>query len=66
MFENDSKFNNILRLVAAIAFFVNIIISIQSYYDSGNMTSLMIGIVSSVGLIITIAMFVKNKKQMKK
>ena len=48
MFENHSKISETLITVASIAFLVNIFISVLSYVNNENMTSILIIIVSVI------------------
>lgn len=62
MFENHSKISETLITVASIAFLVNIFISVLSYVNNENMTSILIIIVSVIALLINFFVWRKSKK----
>lgn len=62
MFEKYSKTSEFLITVASVAFLINIFISILSYTNNENVTSILIIIVSVIALLLNFFVWRKSKK----
>lgn len=65
MFEKHSETSKFLIIVASISFLVNIFISVLSYTNNENISSILIIIVSVIALLIIFFSTQKNIKKSK-
>lgn len=66
MFEKDSKASKFLVTVASVAFLINIFISVLSYTNNEDVSSILIIIVSVIALLIIFLSYRKLEKTNKK
>lgn len=65
MFEENSKLNKSLLIVASVAFLINIFISILNYANYSNGMSIAIIIVSVIALLIIFGVWSRSRRHKK-